>query len=423
MQLKTPTSHDVKNKTVLVRVDFNVPLDKDAPDGIVKIVDPRRIDAALPTISFLIENQAKIILMSHLGRPKGGSDPKLSLRPIYEYLKNNHSLEIVFVESVVGENVESAKKALRPGQILLLENLRFDEREKKNDPEFAKSLAGLAEVYINESFSVSHRADASTEGVTHYLPSFAGIRLNEEVNNLSQLLEDPKRPLVIVLGGAKISDKVGAAQHLADAADIILVGGAVANNFLKAEGLEIYRSYIEEAGSETDIDYVKFARDLIDSHKSERMLKDGYIPLPKILYPIDVIAAPAFETTKQSETQIIDLTHDMADQEENTQLLYLDIGPKTRQLYAEIIAQAGTIFWNGPMGVWENPVFSKGTKAIAETIAYNPGHTVVGGGDSLAAIDHFKLSEKFKYVSIAGGAALEFLGGQILPGIKPLIKK
>lgn len=423
MQLKIPTPQDVQNKTVLVRVDFNVPLETSDVDGSIKIVDPRRIDSALPTINFLIKNQAKVILISHLGRPKSSSpDPKLSLKPIFEYLRDHHKLNLVFVESVLGEEVERARLALEPGQVLLLENLRFDEREKKNDPEFAKSLARLADVYINEAFSVSHRADASTEGVTHFLPSFAGIRLNEEVANLSQLLENPHRPLVIVLGGAKISDKVGAAQHLAGAADVILVGGAVANNFLKAEGLEIYRSYIEDADSEDEVDYVGFASNLIEAHKTERVLKDGYIPLPKILYPIDVIAAPDIETQNPEQTQIIDLTHNMKDQKENTQLIYLDIGPKTKKLYAEIIAQAGTVFWNGPMGVWENPIFSSGTKTIAEAIARNQGHTVVGGGDSLAAIEHFNLTSSFKYVSIAGGAALEFLGGQILAGLKPLLK-
>lgn len=406
-----------------------MPLETDSSDGKIKITDTERVDSALPTINFLIENQAKIILISHLGRPKNGQpDPKLSLRPIFEYLKSKN-LDISFVEATTGEMADSTKQNLQPGQILLLENLRFDEREKKNDSEFARELSRFVDVYINEAFSVSHRADASTEGITHFLPSFAGIRLRQEVENLASLLENPKRPFVIVLGGAKISDKVSAAQNLANIADIILVGGAVANNFLKAEGLEIYRSFVEEvesAGasneSNGDLDYVNFAKKLIEKHKTERMLKDGYIPLPKILYPIDVIAAPILETNDSNQTQVIDLTHNMQDQEESVQLVYLDVGPKTRQLYAEIIAQAGTVFWNGPMGVWENPLFSSGTQTVAQAIADNPGHTVVGGGDSLAAIRHFSLTDSFKFVSIAGGAALEFLGGEVLPGLKPMMQ-
>lgn len=420
MQVKLPQTQDIQNKTVLVRVDFNAPLE--VVNGAVTIVDPRRIDSALQTIRFLIENHAKVILMSHLGRPKGEPNPKLSLGPIANYLQETHRLPVTFVPEVIGKAVDQARANLQPGQILLLENLRFHKEEKKNDPEFAKTLASYADVYINEAFSAAHRAHASTVGVTEHLPSFAGFRLAEEVSHLRQLMDNPDRPLVIVLGGAKISDKVGAAQHLADVADIILVGGAVANNFLKAEGLEIYRSYIEDAGSDSEINYVQFAHNLIEDHKTERMLKDGYIPLPKILYPIDVLAAPSLETTNQAEVQTIDLTHDMEDTQEETQLLYTDIGPKTAQLFAEVITQAGTVFWNGPMGVWENQLFASGTQTVAQAIADNKGHTVVGGGDSLAAIDHFKLTDHFKYVSIAGGAALELLSGQHLPGLQPLHK-
>lgn len=418
MHVRVPEAQDIANKTVLVRVDFNAPLD--VVDGVTTIVDPRRIDSTLQTIRFLVDNNARIILISHLGRPKGEPDPKLSLEPIANYLRDTHHLPVTFVPEVVGETVDQARANLQPSQILLLENLRFHKAEKQNDPAFAKTLASYADVYINEAFSAAHRAHASTVGVTEHLSSFAGFRLAEEVSHLQQLMDEPKRPLVIVLGGAKISDKVGAAKHLADVADIILVGGAVANSFLKAEGLEIYRSYIEDAGSDSEIDYVKFAHDLIEAHKTERMLKDGYIPLPKILYPIDVIAAPSLETTDGSQTQTIDLTHDMEDTQEDVQLLYLDIGPKTAQLFAEVISQARTIFWNGPMGVWENQLFAPGTQKVAQAIADNQGHTVVGGGDSLAAIDHFKLTQHFKYISIAGGAALEFLSGQPLPGIQPL---
>lgn len=419
MQLKTPVPSDISNKTVLVRVDFNVPINWSGEK--TELGDTDRIDAALPTIRFLQENNARIVLISHLGRPKSKENKEFSLRPIADYLREKRDLPIQFVDDCVGPDVEAAINALQPGQILLLENLRFYKEEKENDRNFARQLANLADVFINEAFSACHRAHASTVGVTEFLPSFAGIRLQKEVENLQHLLDEPARPLVIVLGGAKISDKVAAAQHLADVADIILVGGAVANNFLKAEGLEIYRSYIEDKGSDSNLDFVEFASNLIEKHKTERMLKDGYIPLPKILYPIDVIAAPSLDNSDPGLVQEIDLTRNMEDQEESEQLFYLDIGPKTRQLFTEILSKAGTTFWNGPMGVWENPLFAAGTRDVAAAIASNSGHTVVGGGDSLAAINHFGLENDFKFVSIAGGAALEFLGGKQLPGIYPLL--
>ncbi len=418
MQLKLPTPDDVRNKTVLLRVDYNVPLEEAA--GGQQVADDRRIQASLKTLQFLLENQAKVILISHLGRPKSAGEAGLSLKPVVDYLKTKLGVSVEFVGDLVGEEARAAVANLSPGQAILLENLRFHEGETKNDPEFAKQLASLAAVYIDEAFSAAHRAHASTVGVAEYLPSFAGFALAEEVAQLSALMETPARPLVIVLGGAKISDKVGAAEHLARIADIILVGGAVANNFLKAEGLEIYRSYVEDSPADTskeNIDYIKFAQDLIAAHKTERVLKDDYIPLPKIIYPLDVIAAPSIDTSASNQTQTINLTSNMQDQDENEQLAYYDIGPKTTQLYQEIVANAGTVFWNGPLGVWENPLFAAGTKTIATAIAKNPHTTIVGGGDTISAIEHFGLAEKFKYVSAAGGAALDFLSGKMLPGL------
>lgn len=425
MKLKLPKPADVRNKKVLLRVDYNVPLRKiggASSNTEFEVVDDIRIKASLKTIQFLLENNARVIIISHLGRPKDSTDFKFSLKPVAEYLKNNLKTPINFSE----EKITTIQPSVEPGQILLLENLRFYPGEKKNDPDFAKSLANLAEIYINDAFSVAHRSHASVVGVTKHLPSFAGFSLSEEVKQLSGLMENPKRPLAIVLGGAKISDKVGATKHLAQIADTILIGGAVANNFLKAEGLEIYRSFLEDKPveiSKEGTDYVQFAQKLIDDYKTEKVLKDNYIPLPKIIFPFDVVAAPTIDEKNQANLQFVDLTQNMKDQEEEEKLAYFDIGPNTTRLYKEIIKTAGTVFWNGPMGVWENPLFATGTEQVALAIAKNPNSTIVGGGDTIAAINHFGLEDHFKYISIAGGATLDFLSGEVLPGIKPLISK
>jgi phosphoglycerate kinase len=421
--LRTFTPADIQNKTVLIRVDFNVPLIETSKGWTVK--DDRRIQRALPTIELLIKHNAKVILMSHLGRPKSATDPKYTLKNVAEYIEKKFSLPITFVPAVVGAPVHDAQVGQQPGTILLLENLRFYSEEKANDPVFAKQLAGLADVYINEAFSAAHREHASIVGVPEHIPAFAGLSLTEEVTALQTLLDEPKKPFVVVLGGAKISDKVGALKNLSRVADIVLIGGAAANNFLKADGYEIYRSFVEEkvgAGA-SEKDYTRVARRIIAEHKTEKILKDGYIPLPKIIYPIDVLAAPSLETHALTRIKTIDLSHGMADQDESAQLFYLDIGPKTRKLYSEILAKAGTIFWNGPMGVWENPVFAEGTKAIAKTIAQSDARTVIGGGDTIAAAHFFHVEHKFSYVSAAGGAALELLSGEMLPGLKPLLNK
>lgn len=427
MHLKTLSPTDITHKTVLLRVDYNVPIKKNDDDTVI-IEDATRIEASLETINFLLKNNAKVVIIAHLGRPKG-RDESLSLKPIADYLKNTCRLPTAFCQSTIGTEAKKCIESLPNGEILVLENLRFHEEEENNDAQFAKQLSELADVYIDDAFSNAHRAHASMVGVTEFLPSFAGISLQKEVETLSNLLDKPARPFVVVLGGAKISDKVGAIEYLSDLADIVLVGGAVANDFLKAEGLEIYRSYIEDASSDKekrDINYIDFAKKLIQDHKNERMLKDGYIPLPKILYPIDVIAAPSHYlkdgSKNESDLKTIDLTNDMQDTEETIDLQYLDIGPKTIKLFSEIIAQAGTIFWNGPMGVWENTLFAAGTKHVAQAMTQTPATTVIGGGDTIAAVDAFKLKPHFSYVSAAGGAALDFLSGKMLPGIKPLIK-
>jgi 3-phosphoglycerate kinase len=420
MKLKLPKIKDIKNKTVILRVDYNVPLEE--KNGKIIVANDERIKVSIRTLSFLLENKAKVIIISHLGRPKGEINPKLSLEPIASVLKEKYHLPVEFVTDCIGDQVNSKLAKIDFGQALLLENLRFHPGEEKNDPGFAKQLADLADVYINDAFSVSHRAHASMVGIPEYLLAFAGFALEKEIINLQKLLDNPKKPFVIVIGGAKISDKVEAVKNLSQIADIILVGGGVANNFLKAEGLEIHKSYLQDASPDEKkqgVDYVKVAEDLIEDHKTERVLKDGYIPLPKILYPTDVIAA---KNPDASNSQTIDLTHDMKDTPDDKDLMYLDIGPKTIKLYQEVILQAGTVFWNGPMGVFEKNNFTNGTHEIARAIARSSATTILGGGDTIAAISKFRMDDRFDYVSAAGGASLDFLAGKELPGLKKVIK-
>ncbi|PIY80071.1 MAG: phosphoglycerate kinase [Candidatus Pacebacteria bacterium CG_4_10_14_0_8_um_filter_42_14] len=421
MNLRSLTSTAVRGKRVLVRANFDVALHKDG--SIITVEDDTRLKAALDTIHFLQEEGSRIILISHLGRPRGKVVPELSLKPIADYLKDNLGLPISFVADCGGPKTMTAIKTQQPGEIILLENLRFYPEERANDKDFAKKLASLADVYVDEAFSNAHRPHASMIGIPEFLPSFAGFNLMTEVRTLTKLISKPKKPFIVILGGAKISDKVGALKYLTDLADIVLIGGAIANNFLSAEGFEIYRSFVEESSTKMDADYVEVARELIEEHKTDRILKDNYIPLPKLLYPLDVVAAPELSTTIKDDTKIIDLSHDMADTQEHIQLQYLDIGPKTRKLYKELIAGAGTVFWNGPMGVWENELFSEGTKTIAKAITETDAYTVLGGGDTIAAANHFHVEHKFTYVSAAGGAALKFLSGEMLPGIAPLLEK
>lgn len=424
MHLPILTASAIAHKTVLVRVDFNVPLDKTVSPP--KIKDASRIEVALKTIHFLLEHKAKVILMSHLGRPKvetvdefgkSTSDSQLSLAPIADYIQTHLQLPISFVPACIGSNVRAAIAAIKPGEIILLENLRFYKAEKKNDNDFAHNLANLADVYVDEAFSNAHRAHASMVGVTQYLKCFAGFRLAEEVSNLHTLMHKPKRPFVIVVGGAKISDKVGALTNLSKIADAVLVGGGVANNFLKAEGIEIHKSYLQDSPADINkeqVNYVQVADEIIEAHRTERLLKDGYIPLPKIIFPTDVVAARSMTAEK---TQVIDLTHDAADTDQDKQLMYLDIGPNTTRLYKELLLQAGTIFWNGPMGVYEDDRFATGTAEIAQAIARSSALTILGGGDTIGAIHKYGLQDRYDYVSAAGSAALEFLSGNPLPGL------
>lgn len=441
MILKLPKASDIKNKTILVRVDYNVPLKKD-DSGIMQVTNDERIVASLETIHFLLKHDAKVVLMSHLGRPEvphlsvkdstknqakiATTNRKFSLKPVAEYMKNKLNLPVVFSKESIGKNAQKEVFLAKKGEIVLLENIRFHAGEQENDSQFAKELTKLADVYINEAFSASHRSHASIVGVAKHLPAFAGFALEKEVTTFAQMMEEPKRPLVIILGGAKISDKVGAMEHLAKIADIVLVGGAIANTFLKADGLEIYKSFIEDAPADLkkkNIDYTDVASQLLEKHRSEKMLIDGYIPLPKIVYPIDVVAAYSLTEKNEQKTEVIDLTtdHTKIHDHHSKGLLYLDIGPNTVKLYQEIISNAQTVFWNGPMGVWENPILENGSKKVAISIAHSSATTIIGGGDTIACATHFGLEKKFSYISAAGGAALDFLSGKKLPGLLPLV--
>lgn len=415
-------------KTVLLRTDFNVPL-----TDTLEVSDTTRIEAAIPTIRLLVENNCKIVVISHLGRPKSEEDAKYSLKPVQKALdkalrKPGKAVDVSFFSSTIGNDRNAHIENMEPGTVTVLENLRFNSGEKSNETSFAKSLAQKCDVFVNEAFSVCHRSDASVVGLSKILPSFAGLALEKEVLTWQKLMVEPKRPFVMIIGGAKISDKVGAVQHLAKIADAVLVGGGTANNFLKAEGFEIYKSYLEESSSngsdgskksaKKDANYVKVAEHLLEDTRAEKIIVDGYIPLPKIIMPSDVVAAPSMESEK---TEIVELTSSDVISS-RTDVMYLDIGPKTIHLFKEVIEEAGTIFWNGPLGVFENDAFAEGTKEIGKAIAASDAYSIIGGGDTLAAAAKYDILDGFDYVSVAGGAALEFLSGKTLPGLEDLYK-
>lgn len=420
MAIQQITSGAVRDKTVIVRTDFNVPLTQTGKK--TTVTDDRRIRIALPTIQLITEAKGKAVIISHLGRPKNSPDDKLSLRPVAEELSRLLDQPVAFAADCVGEQAERAVAKLEPGSVLVLENLRFHAGEKKNQADFARQLASLADVYVNEAFSTAHRSHASIVGIPKYLPSFAGLDFMKEVESLAQLMENPKRPFVMVIGGAKISDKVAAVEHLTKIADVVLVGGGVANNFLKADGIDIEKSYLQDVPADEKklSSYIEVADELIQQTRHERMLKDGYIPLPKIIYPIDVIAARTPESTKTKTIEFF--SNDYTEYQANGDM-FLDIGPQTTRLFRELILQAGTVFWNGPMGVFENAAFATGTREVAQAVAKTTATTILGGGDTLSAIKKFKLEGRFDHVSAAGGAALEFLSGKVLPGVEVLRSK
>ena len=385
-----PDLGDLNGKRVLVRVDFNVPLH----DGAV--TDDMRIRAALPTIDELRRRGARVILVSHLGRPKD-REPSLSLAPVAERLGELIGQPVKLAPAVVGEEVRDAVDALGPGEVLLLENVRYEKGETKNDPDLASSLASLADVYVNDAFGAAHRAHASTEGVTRLVPEHAaGFLLEREVSTLMKVLEDPERPLVSVLGGAKVSDKIGVIDRFLETADTIIIGGAMCFPFLAAQGHQIGNSLCAE-------DDIELARKTLSASDEARAA---------LKLPVDLVVGDRL--AEDAATQTIDGV-DVPDGWRG-----LDIGPRTASAYAEVIAQAGTVFWNGPMGAFELAPFAAGTRAVAEAVAAAPGVTVVGGGDSAAALRQFGLADQVTHLSTGGGATLELVEGKRLPGVEAL---
>lgn len=421
--LITPKINDIKNKTVLVRVDFNVPIND---RGVV--TDTERIQNALETILFLREHQAKIILISHLGRPEGRKNPNFSLEGVAFYLRNNLRLPTYFAHDCLGSEVKKLSQKLLPGELLLLENLRFYSQEESGDRKFAKQLVTDtgAEVFINEAFSASHRAHASIVNLPALLPHFSGFALAAELRMLRKTLEKSPKPFVVVMGGAKIDDKVQAVENLTRLADLVLVGGGVANAFLKASQIEVHQSFMGKDA----VKNIKLAQKILAAHQDERTIVKNYqdqhgLPLSKIVMPIDVVAAKNAQEKDKSKLQKMELLKNVKDSEQDLPLQYLDIGPKTVALYKYLLSTARTIFWNGPMGVFENPLFAGGSLEIAKTIAHltteNNTTTICGGGETNALINSCGLRGRYSYVSTAGGAALEFIGGAKLPGIEALM--
>jgi len=391
---KTIRDIDVNGKKVLVRVDFNVPMDSEK-----NITDDIRIKAALPTINYLIEHGAKVILVSHLGRPKGKFNPEYSLKPVSERLSELLNKSVLMAKDVIGPDAKEKAKNLKDGEVLLLENVRFYPEEEKNDPEFAKELASLADIYVNDAFGTAHRAHASTAGVAKYLPAVSGFLIEKELKFLGDALDNPKRPFVAILGGAKVSDKIGVITNLLDKVDSLLIGGGMAYTFIKAKGYEIGKSLLEE-------DKLDLAKDLMEKAKEKGV---------NLMLPLDT--AISKELKPGSYYQVVNIEEMPADQ------IGVDIGPKTIEAYSKIITEAMTVIWNGPMGVFEIPEFARGTEEIAMAMSQCKGTTIIGGGDSAAAVEQLGYADKVTHISTGGGASLEFLEGKTLPGIEVLNDK
>jgi phosphoglycerate kinase len=397
MNKQTIRDVDVAGKRVLVRVDFNVPLDDKQ-----HITDDTRIRASLPTITYLLDSGAAVILMSHLGRPKGEVVESMRMAPVAQRLSELLGQPVQATEESVGTAVQAQAKALQPGQVLLLENLRFHKEEEKNDPAFAQQLAALGDLYVNDAFGSAHRAHASTEGVTHYLPAVAGFLMEKEINFLGSALENPRRPFVAIIGGAKVSDKIAVLERLISLVDTLLIGGGMANTFLKAEGYEIGNSLYEE--SKLDV-----AHDLINKARQRGI---------QFILPPDVVLADRF--SNDASTRIVPSNQVLPEWR------ILDIGPETITAFRDALQNAQTIIWNGTLGVAEMPNFAKGTDAIIEILAARTADgatTIIGGGDSAAAVEQANAANKMTHVSTGGGASLEFLEGRVLPGVAALQDK
>ena len=385
---------DVAGKKVIVRCDFNVPQDDTG-----RITDDKRIVASLQTIKYLLDKNAAVILCSHLGRPKGQVNPKYSLKPVAERLSELLGKNVKLADDVIGESAKSLAAALKPGEVMLLENVRFHKEEEKNDSAFAKELASMAEIYVNDAFGTAHRAHATTAGIADYLPAACGFLINKEISIMGKALADPARPFVAILGGAKVSDKIGVINNLIEKCDTIIIGGGMSYTFMKAMGKSIGTSLCE-------IDKLDLAKGLLDKAEQKGV---------QLLLPIDTVCADHFAADAEPKTvEAGSIPDDM---------MGLDIGPKTIELFSEALKDAGTVVWNGPMGVFEFDAFAVGTKAIAKAIAASNAVSIIGGGDSAAAVEKLGFANRMTHISTGGGASLEFLEGLELPGIACLQDK
>jgi phosphoglycerate kinase len=391
---KTVRDIDFKGKRVFVRVDYNVPMDKAG-----NITDDTRIRATLPTLDYLLSQGASLVLAAHFGRPKGGPAPEFSLAPVAAHLASLMGREVKFAADCVGPVAESAAAALRPGEILMLENLRFHPEEEKNDPTFAKGLATLADVAVNDAFGVSHRAHASVEGITKFLPMVAGFLMEKELDFLGRAVTNPERPYAAIIGGAKVSDKIGVIANLLTKVDLLLIGGGMANTFFAAQGYGVGKSLVEP-------DKIPLAKDLIARAKELNV---------NLLLPSDVVAADKFADDASWRVTTVDSIGPTE--------MVLDIGPVTRATFGAALLGAKTIVWNGPMGVFEMDAFAKGTEAVARAVANSAAVSIVGGGDSVAALEKIGLAKSITHISTGGGASLEFLEGKVLPGVAALADK
>lgn len=384
----------VRGKRILVRVDFNVPMDDSR-----NITDDTRIRAALPTIQYLMREGAKVILASHFGRPKGQMNPKYSLAPVATRLGELLGQAVPIAPDCMGPEVEREVAQLQEGQVLLLENVRFHPEEEKNDPEFAKALARLADIFVNDAFGTAHRAHASTEGVAHYIPAVAGFLMQKEVEVMGKALEEPARPFVAIIGGAKVSDKIGVIENLLNKVNALIIGGGMANTFLKAQDINVGKSLVEE-------DKVPLAKELLAKARDLKV---------ELILPQDAVVAKEFKADAQFRTISV---KEIAEDE-----MALDIGPESAEAFSRYIESARTIVWNGPMGVFEMDNFAKGTEKVAQAVAKCSGITIVGGGDSVAAVEKMGVADQLTHISTGGGASLEFLEGKVLPGVAALKDK